>query len=479
MRALAAAASLAALALTAGAASAQDWSANARQDLQAIHDTLKAEHPAPIVGRNAETFNAWIDTGLAEVDSILGRVNNPAAYAYALKRYTGGFRDANIGATPNWAPVDPWFASTWPGFATAWKDGSYVVSYVKKGAKGAPPLGAKLIGCGSKTAEEIARERLDGYEGDLNQEADRVTTAPFLLWDRANSLIPNAPINCEFMVKKSKRPFDLRYDFGGDAERREAYLASVPRPSGAPMMEAWNGGFWIKAPSFVQADGWDAFIQQVEAQRDAIRAAPVVVLDFRGASEGSATQAYRLANYLWDPEFVLANSPQVGNAVYRPTPALRAYYLEVLGRQKQNDLYYYAAQKTEALIREIDAAMAAGQTTLQRNEAVAPPAEVPANPVKGKVIVLTDSRCTGPCLDAMDMLTRLPNVIHAGAATGADSIYVARTEQMLPTGNARMFYGHKGWLDRPRGDKQPYKPSKVFTGNFGDDTAVKAFVAGL
>jgi hypothetical protein len=479
MRALAVGACVAAIALAAGAAVAQDWAAAARQDLQAMQQTLKAEHPAPVVGRHAERFNAWIDAGLAETDAVAGRVNNPAAYAYALRHYANGFRDANIGVSPNWAPVDPWYAVTWPGFATAWKDGGYVVSFVKKGTRGAPPLGAKLIGCGTRTADEIAEERLDGFEGDLTQEADRVTTAPFLLWDRGNSLIANAPITCDFQVRNRKRTYNLTYAFGGDAERREAYLASVPRPTGAPSLEAWNGGFWIKAPSFVEANGWGPFVQQVEAQRDAIRAAPVVVLDFRGASDGSATQAYRLANYLWDPDFVLANSPQVGNAVYRPTPALRAYYLEVLGRQRQNELFFFAAQRTEALIREIDAALAAGQTTLQRNEATPPPENVPANPMQGKVIVLTDSRCTGPCLDAMDLLTRLPNVVHAGATTGADSIYVARSEAQLPSGNARLYYGHKGWLDRPRGDKQPHKPARAYTGDWADEAAVKAFVAGL
>lgn len=475
MKALAAVACVAAFGV-AGPAAAQSWAASARQDVQAIHDILKAQHPAPAVGRGAETFNAWIDAGLPPSTADLGKVINPPTYARALKRYARGFRDSNIRVVPNWAPDAPYFAAYWPGFSTEWKDGAYRVAYVAPGAKRVPPVGAVLVGCDGRTADQIAKERLDAFEGDLTLEADRVITAPYLLWDRANTLTRPVPGTCEFMVGKRKRPFVLVNQPATDDVRRAAYLAAVPIAQGGPTIEQTDGAYWIKVPSFAEQDGWPAFVAQLEAQRDAVRAAPKIVIDLRGADEGVVQ--YRLANYIWGPDFVRANSPKVGQAAFRPTPELKAFFEDVLRRQRGNDLFFYEAQRTEQLIKDIDAAIASGQTVLTRATEIQP-VDGGANPVQGKVVVLTDSFCSGPCLDMMDLLTQLPNVVHAGATTSASSIYVGDQSVTLPSGNARLVFGNQAWLDRKRGDDQPYEPTAKFTGNWADEAAVRAFVAGL
>ncbi|WP_312619601.1 hypothetical protein, partial [Agrobacterium pusense] len=63
-RLLTASAAVLALAFAAGGASAQNFSDLARQDLQAMHDALKANHPAAVVpGAASESFRSWIDSG--------------------------------------------------------------------------------------------------------------------------------------------------------------------------------------------------------------------------------------------------------------------------------------------------------------------------------------------------------------------------------------------------------------------------------
>lgn len=477
MKALAAVACLAALGV-AGTAAAQSWSEDVRRDLQAMHDVLKAQHPAPAVGREAEAFNQWVDAGLAQINGRTNLVINPPSYAYALRAYANGFRDSNIRVQANWAQPEPWSAISWPQFSTAWRDGGYVVAYVAPGAKKAPPVGARLVSCDGKTAEEIAQSRLDKYEGDLTLEADRYTTAPYLLWDRDGStIVPRTPLNCQFTVGKRKRDYLLSYTISPDANLlRAGYLAAAPIAQGGPTVEAWNGGFWIKVPTFVDQEGWPAFIAQLEAQRAAIQAAPTVVIDLRGANKGVVQ--YRLANYIWGPDFVRSKSPKVEQSAFRVTPELRAFFVDVLARQNADPQYYYEARRTEQLIADIDAAIAAGQTVMSRNVPIAPPTEVPANPMQGKVIVLTDGFCSGPCLDMMDLLTRLPNVTHVGSPTSASSIYVGEQVVQLPSGNGRVIFGNQAWLDRPRAGRTPYKPAKAFTGNWADEAAVRAFVAG-
>ena len=183
------------LALTAGAAMAQDWRALARQDLQAAHDELAAEHPAPVVGgAAAQSFNAWLDTGLQQAMSKINSVNSAAAHTYLLRYYAAGFRDSNITGRASYDTAETkFFAISWPGIATGWRNGEYVVTYVQPGVRAAPPLGAVVTECNLQPIEDFARAKLDLWEGDLNSEAGRVNTAPYLLWNRNNPFAAGTP----------------------------------------------------------------------------------------------------------------------------------------------------------------------------------------------------------------------------------------------------------------------------------------------
>ena len=175
------------LTLAAGAAVAQDFRALAQQDLQAAHDALAANHPAAVApGAPSEAFRSWIDAGLTEAKGKVGQVNSGDSHAYLMRYYANGFRDSNIAIRPTYEGLGPFFATSWPGVTTAWRNSEYVVSYVKPGVRNLPPVGSTLIKCGDKTAAQLADERLDRWEGDLTTEAGRVRTAPYLLWNRNN-----------------------------------------------------------------------------------------------------------------------------------------------------------------------------------------------------------------------------------------------------------------------------------------------------
>lgn len=473
------AASAAAVAILAAGASAQaqDWSAAAQQDLKAIHDTLRDNSPAPYVDRDSATFRNWLDAGYAQVRGLdFSKVNNAAAYAYVLRGYTGGFRDANIQLFTS--PTPPWYADTWPGFSTAWKNKGYVVAWSQGGSK-YPPVGAQLISCDKTPIENIAKDRLDRYEGDLNLESDRYKTAPYLLWNRANPFVSRLPTKCDFLVNgKSKKSYTLNLAFGGDAERRAAFQAAMPKPQGIGL-EQWNGGYWISLHSLDESQPWAGLLGQIEANRDAIRAAPVVVIDLRGSDAGTSARGYAVINRLWEAEFVRSKQPASVNIAYRVSQNNRDFYYYVLDAMNKDDLYFYQRPRWTEHLKQFDAALAAGQPILQRNEGTVMTEAVPANPMMGKVIVLTDYWCTGGCLDIVDILRSMPNVIHAGLPTGADTIFVGHVEAALPSGNARLGYGDKAWLDRARQSYQPFVPAKQFTGDIFDDAAVKAWVAGL
>jgi hypothetical protein len=337
-----------------------------------------------------------------------------------------------------------------------------------------------LLSCDKISAEQIARQRLDKFEADLQQPAGRVLSAPMLLWDRGNPFAGPLPAKCDFNVGGSKRTFAMTYQFGGQQQREQAYRAAAPYADGKLALETWgNGRYWINLhTSDENAAGWQELFSQIDANQQAIRDASVVVIDLRGIGDGPGNKAYQVFNRLWGPEYRLSKTPQLSNVAYRVSPNNRQYITDAVARMMTNDLYFYERQKWQALVGDMDKALAAGQPLLQRDETVKLPDAIPENPMKGKVIVLTDASCGGGCLSLMDLATRLPNVTQAGSATHADTIFIGREDVVLPSGQARLIFGNKAWLDRPRGSNVPYTPAANLTwgGAPNDDAGVKAWL---
>ena len=52
--------------------------------------------------------------------------------------------------------------------------------------------------------------------------------------------------------------------------------------------------------------------------------------------------------------------------------------------------------------------------------------------------MLTDTTCGSACLDAMSLLTEVPEVVHVGNVTSADTQYMEARPEQLPSGLATL-----------------------------------------
>jgi hypothetical protein len=94
-------------------------------------------------------------------------------------------------------------AVTWPGFATAWQNGRYVVVFVDAARRAQlPPAGARLIGCDGEPAEQLARERL---EGSARASAAR------LLWGTGSPGVQPPPESCTFETAAGRTAYRMQY----------------------------------------------------------------------------------------------------------------------------------------------------------------------------------------------------------------------------------------------------------------------------
>ncbi|GAA0652059.1 hypothetical protein [Brevundimonas lenta] len=480
-----------AVAISAGAVQAQDFRALARQDLQTAHDELAANHPAPAIPGEASTsFRGWLDSGLQESLGMVNRVNSGDSHAYLLRYYTGGFRDSNISATPTFEGVGPYFGISWPGFTTGWRNGKYVVTYVKPGVRNAPQVGDVLVDCNTIPIEQFARSKLDRWEGNLDTEAGRVTTAPYLMWNRNNPFTAGVPSLCNFERRGRNRAIEIKPVPVAPGDLEAAYRATVWMPSATPLaIETVNGRPWVNVHSFADSAGWDAFNSQIEAQAAALRGPQGFVLDLRGAAGSSiytsTARGYALANRIWTPEFTSSRQPAAGDITYRATQGNRDWYAATLGRMEADPRFVQEAgpviEQTRAIVAAFDTALAAGQSTFTvPGRAVAADTGA-SNPVQGPVVVLVDAGCSGGCLDTLDLLSKLPNVRIAGSTTATDTIFIEPTIMRLPSNYSDLSYGHKAWTSRARANGQPYAPAQglAYTGNPTDEAAVRTWVGTL
>lgn len=479
------------LVVGAGAASAQDFRALAQQDLQAAHAALRDNHPAAVVqGEAGNAFRAWLDSGLQEATQMSAQVNSGDSHAALMRWYAGGFRDSNIRITPTFEGLGRYFAIGWPGVATAWRNGQYVVSYVKPGTRGAPAVGSVVTECSGQPIEEFARRRLDQWRGDLNTEAGRIQSAPYLLWNLNNPITGGTPTTCKFQQGRRTRDVTLTNVAPQAGEIETAYRASVYTPPAQnPLaIEQVDGRAWIHVHSLADNAGWDAFYAQVEAQLAAIRGPGGAVIDLRGAeglSLNATARGYGLANRIWTPEFTVSRQPAAGAITYRATPANREWYAQTLGRMQADPRFVQESgpviEETTAIVQAFDQAIAAGQSSFTLPGRPATADTGAPNPVQGQVVVLVDSGCSGGCLDTLDLLTNLPNVRLAGSVTAVDSIFVEPTVLRLPSNYSDLSYGHKAWTSRERANNQPYTPEAglTYTGNPTDEQAVRTWVGSL
>jgi len=483
------AASALVMTLSAAAAHAQDFRALAQQDLAKMDEEIRANHPALTTqGVESQAFRGWLDSGLGQAQGFTNRVNSFDSYFYLMRYYANGFRDPSVRTNATVDLLGPYYATSWAGVATGWRDGKYVVTYVQPGLRRAPQIGSVVTECNGQPIEEFAKGKLDLWEGDLNTQAGRVYSAPYLLWNRNNPFTRGIPQTCKFQQGRGRpRDVELQIQPVTPQVMEAAYRATVFMPGAQPLaIEDVNGRPWVRVNTLADEADWRGFNAQLEGAVETLRGPNGFVLDLRAASQDEYTslrRAYGVANRIWSPEYTVSRQPAAESITYRASADNRAWFADTLARMEADAAFAAenpaVIEETRAVVAAFDAALAAGQDTFSLQGRPAPADTGASNPVQGPVVVLVDQGCAGACLDLLDLLVQLPNVRIVGTPTSGGSIFVEPTLLRLPSNYADLEYGHKAWTGRARGHLQPVTPTVAYTGNPADENAVKAWVAGL
>lgn len=461
----------------------RDWVAALRTDATAMHKAIATSHPGP-VNPDDPGFAARNDAQLARALSRAKTASSFADYFYAMQEYAASFDDGHLaygvwGATPD-------KIRRWPGFLTRYDGYGNQNVFVSEPWSGVP-LGARLLSCDGRDANEVARHRIGSRVGRWKLAAQRQLFGAMTFLDTGNPYV--TPIDrCRLL--HAGKTIDVALQWRAPEENLyQRHVFGALHRIDFSWQRLEKGTQWFAIPSF---DGnpdspagkkLSELISYLDAHAGEIRAAPAIVFDLRGNGGGSSDWSHQIALRLWGEGAIVRHPEPPMTISWRASSdnlaAIREAFAE---RSKGGNLSADVANWYTDTIDGLEKAVAAGDALWVIRPNPAQPQltveDLPAYRPHGPVYVVTDSACMSACLDAVDLWARL-GAIPVGRETGADTLYMEVRQVRLPAGLGAVSLPMKVYSGRARGSNEPVLPRYRFDGDVSDTAALQEWVSAL
>ncbi len=460
-----------------------DWPSLARQDLQAIHDLVEADHPGPELDPE---FRALLEEGFDAAMASADRAADLTQYLYLLIEYANGLPDHHLAVWgnqqhPQWAAVSrP--ESLGPGFVASYRRDAIIVSAML--GVGVPPLGAELVGCGDHDADWLLHRNALRFQGNRALAADRVSAAPLMFLDQGQ-LDMVRPEHCRFLVDGGEQPFDLAWT-PARMGWLQPLLAAAAFGNPPQIGGRWISDdlLWISLPTLAPTG---AAVQAMEELRQMVDAAPAdadIVFDLRGNGGGNSFLVRGFAVTLYGEPLVAWGEGQLYSGIpdaMRASPANRDHFQsfrDALGVSRPDDPGL--ARYLDTILAALDTAIAAGEPLAHLGEPSEPVrTDPPPSPHAGQVFVIIDGRVFSSALLFVDLLRAIDDVTLVGWPTRAHGLYGEIRQVALPSGWAWMSLSTKAFLSAAPGRQDAIAPDLAWDGEIADTAALEAWVLSL
>jgi hypothetical protein len=451
------------------------WSAVANADIGAMHDLIRDNHPGPLDTDNPR-FNLWLEQGRTLAMRQARQARTQADYWRTLRLYANGFQDGHLLVLPTKE-----LSRVWPGFLTSTDAAgrtTITVSDVDDVA-----VGATIIACDGTAAASLLDTRIHPYRTNAGIPHERLYTASYLFAGEAGdqSLLRRCDIDAggeHRTIALSWRPI---------ASNQLAKL--LPGAQGRVVPELGvrlvDGVWFVSLPTFnwwgEDAAKMQAMIENLRQRARELQGARLVVIDLRGNGGGNSEWGDKVANILWGDVAAKAIAASLDATVDWRASALNARQTRAAADRAKVAGLEADASYRYTVAAQMSAAHAAGHQLWR--EAIPPTSTgLPKDyrsPFDGKVYLLTDMRCASACLDFVDIVRRMPGVVHVGQPTSADAIYIDNVVAQLPSGRAELSYSLKVYRHRARGNNEWYTPVVAWPGGTMTDKAIALWVQKL
>jgi hypothetical protein len=454
------------------------WGEITRTDVEAAYKLLRDNHPAGAAELHDIAFQERLDSARALALERARTVESYQGYAAVLAGFATGMGDKHIWSRPTLLVNLP----RWAGIIPGKRGNAWIVSDTDDAR--ATLRGATLISCDGEEIDAMARKTLGGFRADWNVGAQQMQSAPWLLIDEGNPFIKR-PTACLFVRDGQRQTLKLEWM----RIKRESLLPRLQAAIGGGAagfgVRRVGRGYWIALQS-LKDERTAGVVKEVEDQKDALRAAPFVVLDLRGNGGGSSLFGRQIANSLFGPDFVQArldsdSGSGCGGPAWRVSEG-NLHNLEFLLHSDEVHMPPEAKALGEKQLLNMRMALAHHKTfsgEINCPEALdrLVPAVEPPSLMHARFLLLTDSLCFSSCLLVTEDFLNL-DAFHIGQTTDAASHYLEVREEYLPSGYS-LFSTLQAIDAGSPYQIGPFEPDLVYDGDIADTHALEAWVISI
>jgi len=469
------------------ASEGSDWSALAKEDLKASKELIEKHHPA-LVDPLADhvDFKKWLSDGYEGALELADKVSSFEGYRDVLAFYAAGFRDGHLSV------VTQGTHSSWPQFILTYNHGKFLIVSDLPGTdpQKLPPHGAEVIALNGEDPCVLIERNLFPYMVDdpaLESSWSRLTLP--LVLNTGNPFIE--PIkNITYRFEGQEFSYALKWtNLSQEEVIYYRMLALYGQPLDFSIREFGDNGVWISLPTFYEpTEGVYEALNAIVAQLPDLRDRHPIVFDLRFNTGGMSTWVVKILTALYGKEYLgsISIKNSTSYADDRPSEGMIHYIESILSGMEASGIP--VDDETYVICKEycknMKKALSNGDIFLSRPIGLSPFADmkhdrVVSNPVAGTVYFLTDEYCFSSALLFADAILSIPNVVHIGATTDADTIFGQALKVPLPGKKSEILIPTMVRRNWKRGNNEPYRPQHVFPKQMRDQKELEEWVLKL
>jgi len=444
-----------------------NWAAIAREDLEAARRHLRGAHPAQLL--DDARFHAWMEEGYFEALNFAESACNARQAQACVARFLRGFRDPHLHLVASGG------SNGWLGWTVRPQGGALIVRDVAEDwPQALPPIGARLLRCDDEAPDLLMQERIAPYvDMRLELEACRQTLSALLSNRAAFAPLPRL---LDFQYARFALPDGSEASYATSWQiTDEGLRRAFPRCARTGISRLTPNMTWARLPDFGIAPD-DPDFEAVLLAVSQRHAKEHVVLDLRGNEGGHGLLVARLLAALRIPQQELVRDHADWRVSELAATSLKTY-VETLPQMGKDEASLRVLRDFSKQMRR---ALAAGEPWLRQTfhfDALSSAAPATAC-AQGRIVVLTDARCTSSALDLVEAVREDPRGLHIGQETNADTRYTDVTTANLPSG-LRMLVPLKVWNWSPPRDRVALRPHHAFGGDIRDTSSVQTWLFAL